>query len=109
MRICRLRYFNGYISGTGNARHETSELYQWPNISFQTSLSLSESVQPSPRNMRGLEKVGNCRLRHFNGYISGTGSGSHVLLELDQWPYSSFQTSLSLSKSVQLSPRNMRG
>ena len=28
VRICRLRHLNGYISGTGSRRHETSELDQ---------------------------------------------------------------------------------
>ena len=106
---CRLRHFNGYISGTGTGSHMSFKLDQWPYSSFQTSLSLSESVQPLPRNVRGLEKVRNCRLRHLNGYISGTGTGSHMPFDLDQWAYSSFETSLSLSKSVQPSPRNMRG
>ena len=106
---CRLRHLNWHISGTGSGSHMSFELDQWPYSSFQTSLSLSKSVQPSPRNMRGLEKVGNSLLRHFNWYISGTGSGSHMPFELDQWPYNSFQTSLSLSKSVQPSLRNMRG
>ena len=105
----RIRHLNGYISGTGSGSHMPFELDQWPYSSFQTSLSLSKSVQPSPRNVCGLDKVRNCRLLHLNGYISGTGSGSHMPFELDQWPNISFRTSLSLCKSVQPSPRNMRG
>ena len=84
VRICRLRHLNGYISGTGSRRHETSELDQELSKSFQTSLSAYKSVQPSPRNMRGEKKVRICRLRHLNGYISGTGSRRHETFKLDQ-------------------------
>ena len=83
----------------------TFELDQWPDITFQMSLSVSKSVQPSPRNMRGLEKVQICRLR----YISGTGSVRQMTSKLDQWPDITFQMSLIVSKSVQPSPRNLRG
>ena len=46
------------------------------------------------------------RLRHFFGYISGTGSLRHCPFKLDQWHFKSFQMSPSLFKSVQPSLRN---
>ena len=67
---------------------------------------MSKSVQSSPRNMRGLEKVRICCLRHLNRYISGTRSVCQMTSKLDQWPKVTFQMSLSVSKSVLLSPRN---
>ena len=46
------------------------------------------------------------RLRHFFGYISGTGSLRYNPFKLDQWLHERFQMSPSLFKSVQPSLRN---
>ena len=100
VRVCRVRYLNGYISRTENVHQMTSKLDQWPDIIFQMSLSVSKSVQPSPRNRCEIEKVRIYRLRHLNGFISGTGSFRPMTSEINQWPNSSFQTSLSVPKSV---------
>ena len=67
------------------------------------SLSLSKSVQPSLRNMS--RYIVRRRLRHFFGYISGTGSLRHNPFKLDRWHYKSFQMSPSLFKLVQPSLR----
>ena len=42
---------------------------------------------------------------HISGYVSGTGNRHHDPFTLDPWPYFGFQTSPSLPKSVQPSPR----
>ena len=105
VRICRLRHLNRYISGTRSVRQTTSKYDQWPNVTFQMSLSVSKSVQPSPRNR--CEQI--CRLRHLNGYISRTENVRQMTSKLDQWPDITFQMSLSVSKSVQPSPRSRYG
>ena len=69
---------------------------------IQTRLAISE------KHARR-EKMRICRLRHLNGYISETGSVRHETSKLNQRLNSSFQTSLSAFKSIQPSPRNMRG
>ena len=106
VRICRLRHLNRYISGTRSVRQMTSKLDQWPDITFQMSLSVSISVQPSPRNRCEFGNVRIFRLRYLNRYISGTESVCKITYELDQWPDITFQMSLSVSKSIQPSPKN---
>ena len=106
VRICRLRHLNSYISGTRSVRQMTSKLDQWPYITFQMSLSVSKSIQPSPRNRCGFENVRIFHLRYLNRYISGTGSVCQMPYKLDQWPDITFLMSLSVSKSVQPSPKN---
>ena len=75
----------------------TSERDQWPDITFQMSLSVTKSVQPSPRNRCEFENVRICRLRHLNRYISGTGSVRQMTSEFDQWTNIAFQISLRVS------------
>ena len=65
-RIWRLRHLNRYISGPRSVRQMTSELDQWPDITFQMSLSVSKSVQPPPRNR--CEKI-DVRKVHTHTYI----------------------------------------
>ena len=64
VRICRLCHLKRYISGIESVRQTTSKLDQWPDITFQISLRVSKSVQPSSRNRCEIEKVRICRLRH---------------------------------------------
>ena len=56
-----------------------------------------------------IEKTEICRLRHLYGYISGIGSVCHISFKLDLWPYCGFQSSPSLFKSIQPSPRKLCG
>ena len=93
-----------YISGTGNRRHDPLTLDLWPHFSFQTSLRLFKSVEPSPRN-RG-DFSGSRPKNHISDYISGTGSRRHDLVTLDLWPHYGIQMRPRLFKSVELSPRN---
>ena len=75
-------------------------------VRIQMSLSVSKSVLPSPRNRCEFENLRIFRLSYLNRYISGTGSVRQMTSKLDQWPDMTFQMSLSVSKSVQPSPRN---
>ena len=96
-------HFFGHISGPGSRHHGTFKLDLWPQCSFQTSLRWFKSVQPSPKNR--CEFMKSRPKNHISCYISGTGSRCHDPFTLELWSYFSFQTSPSLSKSVQPSPR----
>ena len=89
---------SGYISGTGSRRHDPFTLYLWPYFSFQTSPSLSDSVQPTLR--KRCEFDGSRPKNHISGYIYGTGSRRHNPFTLVQCLYSTLRMSLRLSKSV---------
>ena len=83
VRIWRLRLLNRYICGTRSVRQMTSELDQWPDITFQVSLRVSKSIQPFPRNRCEFENVRIFHLRYLNRYISGTGSVRLIPSNLD--------------------------
>ena len=91
VRIFRLRHLNRYISETRSVLQMTSELDQLPDITFQMSLSVSKSIQPSPRNRCEFENVRIFHLRCLNRYISGTGSVCQMTYKLDQWLDITFQ------------------
>ena len=97
-------HISGHISGTGSRRHNPFTLVQCPCSTFRMSLRLSKSVQPSSR--KRCEFNGSRPKNHISGYISGTEIRHYDPFTLYLWPYISFQTSLKLSKSVELSPRN---
>ena len=95
---------SGYISETKSRPHDQFTLDLWPHFSFQASPRLFKSVEQSPR--KRCEFSRDRPKSHCFDTISKTGSHRHDPFTLDLWPYFSFQTSPSLSKSIQPAPRN---